>query len=448
MSFVQFLRILFARRLLIIGITVVTTIVAFLVSFLLPPVYDGRSRVVLDVIKPDPVTGQIIATNFLNAYTSTQIELIKDERTAGKVVDQLGWASDPTLINAYNRETGGIGIDMRQWLSQLLSKNTDAEVLQGSNILDIIYHGPNPQTARDISEMLRDAYIEQARNARRDSAAKTAKWYQEQANNMKADLDTTQAEATAYARANNVVLGNPDTDVETSKLSALANVAPAGTVSAPLPIATPATVALDQLDQQISQIATRLGPNHPDLLSLKRQREGLTQAVSREAAAMNASTPSSTMANLNSAIARQKSVVLASRDKVERVKQMELDIAIKKDQYQKAASRASELNLEAQVGDAGLTPLGAASAPSRPSWPNRPLIVFAAFSLGAALGVGLALFIELLNRRIRSHQDLEAATNAPIFTIIGDQRDPNGFISRILRFFDKKSAFDPNAEVL
>ena len=118
MSFVQFFRILWARR----WITVLTTLTCFLgamlVASLLPARYQGKSRLILDIVKPDPVTGEMINAGFAKTYVQTQTELIKDYRITGKVVDDLGWTSSPDMAAAYARRSADDKRDFRRWLAQ------------------------------------------------------------------------------------------------------------------------------------------------------------------------------------------------------------------------------------------------------------------------------------------------------------------------------------------
>src|SRR5271155_2182386 len=100
MSIIQFLRILWARRWITVIATVSCVVGAALVVLVVPPRWEAHTRIMLDVIKPDPLTGQAIVD--ASAYAATQAELIKDYTVAGKAVDQLGWLSDPALIDAYH----------------------------------------------------------------------------------------------------------------------------------------------------------------------------------------------------------------------------------------------------------------------------------------------------------------------------------------------------------
>src|SRR3546814_15207492 len=85
----------------------------------------------------------------MRAYTRTQSELIKDERTLGVVADKLGWTENPAYAEAYQDATGGPGDSYRTWLAQLLYKNNDARLLEGSNILEIVYLGTKPDRSEE-----------------------------------------------------------------------------------------------------------------------------------------------------------------------------------------------------------------------------------------------------------------------------------------------------------
>lgn len=443
MSLLQFLRILAARRAILLAALVSCFLVALAVSQILPPRYQGHARIMLDIVKPDPVTGQLIGTQFVRAYTRTQIELIQDYRTSGRVVDQLGWASDPRNISQFADETAGQPSELRRLLAQQISEGTKAELLEGSNILEITYTASTPQAAKQVAELIRAAYIEEGLRFRRESASRTADWYREQADRALRLLTAAEAARTQFAKENGIVLQPDNTDLESAKLAALSSQS-AAAEAAPamggmaMPAANPAAMQLEVLDQQIAQAATTLGPNHPAFQSLQRQRSALAANAARGGGGMRM--PSGpNVAQIERAYEEQKGRVISQRDKIDRINQMQRDIDLKRDQYLRSAQRAADLRLEADVGETGLTPLGDATALDSPSFPNMPLIVLGSIAFGLGLGICLSLIVEFLGRRVRSEDDLEYATAAPVFAIIGDRRKPGGWVRRILRMIDRRA---------
>src|SRR3546814_13968598 len=65
------------------------------------------------------------------------------------------------------------------WSSDVCSSDL-ARLLEGSNILEIVYLGTNPDEARLISGLIRDTYLETSLNFRKNEARRDADWYQSQ----------------------------------------------------------------------------------------------------------------------------------------------------------------------------------------------------------------------------------------------------------------------------
>src|SRR5688500_10980505 len=98
MGILQFLRILWAYRLLTVVVAVTTVIGAGAAILVLPPSYMAKTRVMLNILKPDPVTGETIGAQSSKTFILTQLELIRDYSVAGRAVDELGWASNAATL--------------------------------------------------------------------------------------------------------------------------------------------------------------------------------------------------------------------------------------------------------------------------------------------------------------------------------------------------------------
>ena len=109
---------------------------------------------------------------------------------------------------------------------------------------------------------------------------------------------------------------------------------------------------------------------------------------------------------------------MGNRDKLARMRILQSDVALRQEQYNKAIGREAEFRQQAGIVDAGVTALGAAYVPQTPSYPNKPLIVGGSLGLGLAFGILIALLTELLDRRVRSPEDLTAALGLPVLAVI------------------------------
>jgi succinoglycan biosynthesis transport protein ExoP len=425
MSILQFLRILWAHRFITFAVTLATLVGAGLAILILPPSYQATTRVLLNILKPDPVTGQVIGTQSGKNYIQTQIEIIKDYSVAGRAVDKLGWASNPATIDAYNARTDQ-DQDLRRSLSQQIIDRTSINVPTSTNILEISFRSSSADDARSMANALRDAYIESGLEARREEATRTSKWFQDQAARERELLTAADSAKTKYEREIGIVMQDDRTDIETARLRSLSAQSSLGApiVAPPSMSTSAAAMQLAQLDAQITQAAKTYGPNHPTMAQLKAQRTNLARVAADEQAAIAAQVSAATRAMtagagaLGRAVSEQTNKVIANRDKIERLTQLQAQVNLHRLQMEKALERAASLTQEAAVADTGISVLSEAVTPRAPSFPNKPLILGGGAVLGFGIGLLLSLLLEFLNRKVRGAEDLMHGLDVPLLGII------------------------------
>jgi uncharacterized protein involved in exopolysaccharide biosynthesis len=381
----------------------------------------------LDYIKPDPVTGEIISGGSAGAYVNTQIQLVTDYTVAGRVAEQIGWFTDPNLINAYARRSRGDQRDFRHFLADMVSQNTKAKSLAMSNILEMTYTASTAKGAEAAANALLKAYMDAVLEQRHEDAEHNAVWYEEQAGKAKQDLDQAVATMTAYEKDNGIVLQGDKMDADSARLQSLSMMP--GMYQAPfVPPADSSQNAtqLAQIDAELKVAEKTLGPNNPGMQELRARRAALSEAVAKETSntrAYAAHAAASGAEALQREVAAQKSRVIAQGDKIGRLSQLQQDVELRKQWYQHTTAKAAEFREEAVSNDAGVTALGTASTPRAPVFPNYYLIVPGAIMLGLGVGVLVSLLMELLGRRVRSPGDLDLTDVAPLVCVIpGTQR--------------------------
>ena len=461
MSLIQFLRILVARRWIILGTLLVCLVTTGIVSLFIPRVYEGKARVELNVIKPDPVTGEAISPNFMRAYTLTQRELIRDERTLGVVADRLGWTENPVYAEAYQKQTGGSGVSYRSWLAQLLAEKTDAKLLEGSNILEIVYLGAKPDESRLVAGLIRDTYLDTSLNFRKNEARRNADWYQSQLELAQRALAAAESTKTKFEQENGIVSteGGPALDEQqlgstmAGASNARATVAQAGMAAVSTATAGESIRAqIAEVDQQIATAAQQLGPNHPQMIALKGQRRALeqqlssAQAAAAAAARMAVSAASGGASQMESALEAQKKRFLAAGDKYDKLAQLQREVVQRRAQYDKLAERTTQLRLESNTTDSGIRSIGEAVASNSPAGLAWPLVLLMGAAFGAVVGLVGALLIELLARRVRGAEDMEALVPAPVLGLISNEEPRGGWLRRFLKpkDFDAAPALNDN----
>lgn len=451
MSIAQFLRILLARRMVIIGTLLLAVAAAVAVSLIIKPRFPATARILMDVIKPDPVSGQVISSSFVRGYTRTQIELITDYRVAGDVVDKLGWERDPLKVADFKANSNGTE-DFRRYEARGIIEATDANLVQGSNILEISYHAGNPILARNVVTALRSTYIDASLRLRTDAAGRSADWYVDQAKKAQDALAAAEATKSAFERTNGIVMAPGGADSETMKLEAMQSTLlsardAAGMVQGSIDArgdlggaVASVTAQLTAVDDQLALASQRLGTSHPAYIALTQRRGLLQQQLVRETAlahSQGGSTVSAIRSNasrLDAEVAAQKAKVLGLKTQLDQLAQLQREVDLRRSQYEKAAARAADLKLEADVSETGLVPLGDAVVSGVPSFPNKPLIIALGAAGGIALGIILAILTEVVSRRVRGPEDLARASKVAVLAVIAGST-PLNFRHRVLRFF-------------
>jgi len=414
-SLTQLLRVLWARRLIVVLAMVGCLAGAALPVALLPWRYQATSRLLIDLSVPDPVSGASIPGKALSAYVNTQLRIIGDYRVTGAVVDALGWTSAPSLIDRYNRRPAGDTRDFRRYLADLIAPGISARLLADSNIIEISYTAASPDAARAIADALRTAYVDQVLVQQREASLKTALFYDEQAARWLKRLQQSTEASTAYSRAKGAVLVDDAGDPASLQLRNAETALPPGAAPARASAssgAAGADLALAQVDARIASLAALLGPNHPQLVQLRGQRAALAAAAGamhgRSAAAPGSIAPGSVAADVGR--------VLANREKVGQLRLLSGEAAVLRDRYTEARARAVEFHRSAEATTTTLAELGQTVAQPRPVFPNLPFVLGGAFALGLVLGGLVALLTELLAARVRGPEEIETG-HWPVFVL-------------------------------
>lgn len=421
MSILQFLRIFWARRMIVLIAMVASCLGAYVVTLLVSPRYEATAKVMLNFItRADPITGETVGRS-ASAFVEAQTELLSDYSVTGRVVDEFGWLSDPGRINAYQARNQSDTRDFRRWLSQEVADNTQTNV--DGTVLNITYRAPSATMARVGAETLRRAFLDQSLVARRAEAAKNAQFYAVQAEGARKLAETAEMAKAAYERESGIIMDGRQSDLDSERLAALAAQSAAGPTGAAPMVSSSAALELAQIDAKMADLGSRLGPNHPEMQELRARRAALSKLASDEQSASQlASRGLNSMSALNQALAAQKQRVLSQRDKVERLRQLQAEVDLRRDQYRSAAQRSAQFLMESAAVDNGMTPLGVVVTPKDPVFPNKKLMVGGALALGTMLGLAIALLLELLNRRVRGVEDLHLSSEIPCVCVVEQPR--------------------------
>ncbi|MHB1188301.1 chain length determinant protein EpsF [Thiobacillus sp.] len=455
MNFTQFLLILNARKGIILGVLLLTVAVTATVSLLLPKEYTATTTLIIDSKSKDSITGQMLPSQMFPGYMATQIDIINSSQVANRVVRDLKLAENPATREQFIQATQGQGT-IEQWLGNLLLQKISAEPSRESSIISIGFSGSDPRFAAIVANAFAKAYIETNLDLRVAPAKLTAAWFDEQIVQLREKLDQAQQKLTAYQREKGLVESEERLDVETRRMADLAGQMVAAQSasfdassrtrdSGSLPEVTnnPVVQSLKaqvaQGEGRLAEMAKRIGANHPDFLRVQAEVNSYKAKLAAElntatrGVGATAGAARQRFSELSGAFERQKAKVLALKQQREEATLLARDLENAQRIYDSALQRYGQSRMEAQSTQTDIAVLNPAVAPTVASKPRVMFNLLLAVFFGTLLGVSLGFLVELLDRRVRSGQDIVAGLEIPVLAEVSKNSRVSDILRRLLR---------------
>lgn len=411
MNLARLARIVWGRKLLVVTPLIGAVLGGAFVILTFPPRYEAKSRVMLDIIKPDPITGFSVSGKNYGAYVGSQARIIHDEQVAGRVVEEMGWLENPDMLAAW-QQAPDKGDDFRRWAARRIIFGIGADLVPDTNIMEISYQSTAPDLARVVADNIRTAYLEESVGQQRDSARATSTTMEAQAARDRERLVELQALKANLERNAGMLLTSRGGNIESRRLTGLIRlVRPSRKV---IKEDKTGRAQLAQMDLALGSASQTLGPNNPQLVALRQRRDNLAKQVATvEAQHGPTSGPLvAPPADLSNLIGAQVAKLFQQGDQALSIKLVQDEIDRRTNLYNDASEKSGQMRQLAEISDANLTPIGQTTVSPRPKFPNIPLILGGAGGLGLVTGLVLAFLVEALGRRVRTVADLRAAIPA------------------------------------
>jgi uncharacterized protein involved in exopolysaccharide biosynthesis len=170
-----------------------------------------------------------------------------------------------------------------------------------------------------------------------------------------------------------------------------------------------------------------LGTNHPEYRSMESELAELRTRLAQETKLLATSFSTSRMIStdkekeLKAAIEAQKKRVLELRTERDRLAVLQRDVESVRAAYDAVARRHTMTNLESQATQANVSLLTAATPPLHPNRRADRYILLAVL-LSAMLGLGAGVGLEILDRRVRTVDDVAGMLQLPVLAVIGRRK--------------------------
>jgi chain length determinant protein EpsF len=432
MSFHQFLLALRGRIGLFLALLGATLVAAILVTLFMPRTYEATVSILADNRDEQMLNAQQVPDRQQLGYMQTQTDIIQSPRVARRVVQDLQLDQGDAVKAAW-KKAGSPGT-LDDWLAQGLLSSLRVDVSQ-SSVIQVSYRASNAQTAAMVANAFADAYLKTTLELRTQPTKEAAAWFDGQLKELRQAFEDAQAKLAAFQREKGILANDEHLDVETTRLNELsaealraadssyeagARYGQAGRAvdTAPDVLANPLVSTLKgdllRAEAKLSEMSTRLGPNHPDYIQQQAEVQSLRERVNAETRKViggvaNASAQSQArLAALKRDLAAQRKKVEDLRDARNAGVVMQRDVDTAQKAYEAALQRQYVNKVESGARKTNVVVLNPAMEPSFPIRPRVPLNIALGLFVGTLLGLAAVFLLEILDRRVRSDPDLDA----------------------------------------
>ncbi|MFJ9449822.1 Wzz/FepE/Etk N-terminal domain-containing protein [Herbaspirillum sp. NPDC101397] len=438
-----------ARRGTIFKTLMATMAVTIVVTLLLPKTYTASSDVFLDYKGNDPINGRLFSPMMDESYMQTQLDMIKSQAVAEKVIDAL----DLERTAAYRESVERQGEARAH--SQLVKRINDQTLVvtrRSSRVIEVEYAAGAPEQARDLANAVVRAYIDLNQQISSASARARREQYNAQLEHLRKEADSIQEKLTKYQQDVGILDPNERNDLQSRQLGDLMTSliavqnqqqeaqarknATDSLVRGGLRIDELPEVAqrpnindlkskLSDVNKRLSDIQDVLGPRHPKTLALISERDDIATRITREARSsldaqqIDARRLAMQEEALRKEVDSQRDKLLEQKKHRDTITSYQRQLDSVERVYNTALAKYDEILMASNINTFDLTVLRVAEVPSSHSKPLLLQNIAASILVGLALGFCLALLYELGQRRVRCEDDLVRGIHLPLIGHIG-----------------------------
>jgi chain length determinant protein EpsF len=334
----------------------------------------------------------------------------------------------------------------------------DVQPSRESNVITVTYKSPDPKFAAALANAFVQAFIDTSLELRVDPAKQFSTFFDNRAKEARESLEQAQSRATAFQRERGIMATDERLDIETSRLNELSSqlvamqavagesvsrqaAAAGGSLDRipevlGSPVVSGLTADISRLEARLQELNSRLGDNNPQVIELKANLRELRVRMQEEMRRVAGGV------SVTSSINRQREGQIraeleSQRAKVLRLKQVRdeasvltRDVESAQRNYEAVLSRLNQTNLESQATQSNVKLLTVATPPLQHATPRVGFNTLIASMVGTMLAVGLALLLEMLDRRVRTLDDVSAALGLPVIGVLPRPGAGKGLLGR------------------
>jgi capsular exopolysaccharide synthesis family protein len=453
-----YLRLLRKRKFLILATTAVVAGAVIAWNMWKPPRYQALATVIIDPGAPKILPGQAVVelgnanTVNNNEYYNTQVRILKSRALAREVVRR-----HPELVRdrriVPDPPPGAGDEELAEKVATFIMSNVRVLPVRESRIFGIGFVAHDPELAAQLANALQAAYIDQNRQVKIDATRDARRWVAVQLDDARRYLETSETALYEYKRDNNILSVDLEErrnmvsrsldefhsaltaarrqriDLE-AHLRALQTMMGGDFAEAPSTYVAkseaigPLRAAYLEEKRKLQALTDRYGPKWPEVVAqqartaqthadLRAEGERMVKSLGAEIKAM-----ADAEARYGAEVQRLTDEALDLNQKEIAYNKLNRDASNADEIYKLLLKRLNESGLQAEDQTNNIRSLDVAQVPTVPFEPKLKQAAVLGLSLGVLLALGLAVLVELLDRTVKTQEDIEQAGGVPFLGVV------------------------------
>ncbi len=490
---VEYWRAISKRRWSILGLTVLVAILASLIVSNMRPIFRGTSTLLIEQGKNKVVSIEEVYSQGMiqREYYQTQVEILKSEDLARKVVRKLKLASHPDFDprqeqrSWYNRIVGS-GDSPTATEEQAenvaigrVKRGLQVGLVRNSQLAQVSFSTFDRELAAKVPNTVADTYIESDLDARMAMTQKASEWLRERMSELKTKVDSAEKALQDYRDRERIVdtkglamsgAGKQLEELTRSLVEARQKRAEAESAyalvqqiksgraqanydSVPVVLRNPLVQAMKgaeaEAERRLSDASKRYGPEHPRMIQAKAELDSAKENSRKQVDIVVAGLGKEyeqARANesaVERALGQSKSDIQGINRKEFQLGVLERDASQNRNLYDMFVNRLKETSAAGDLQTTIARIIDPATIPSSAYAPDRTQIVTIAAAFTLILAALMALLLDRLANTLNSTSEVESRLGVPALGVLQKIKGfvKKGFVSELAFFNDTQSTF-------
>jgi len=331
--------------------------------------------------------------------------------------------------------------------------------VRSSRLVDVKFRATEPKLAADVANALTQAYIRQTQEFRFSATKDATDWLGSQLSEQRKNVEASELALQKYREENNATstedpqvtqklaeLNTAVTRAKTDRLfketlfrqleairndrAALANFPPVLSNSFVQQLKS----QLSALQRQEADLARVYGPMYPQLIEVRTAVQGAQAKLDREIGGVVQSiqteytTAKDQEDRLVAELRTQQDAALGLNRKAIGYRALERDATSNRQIFESLLQRTKETSISGELKNNNIRVADAAVIPTSPVWPQKSRNLLLALCAGALMGIVLAFFVDYMDNKIKTPDDIRNDLGVTCLGLIPkiNDKDPKG----------------------